>query len=319
MSMKGKFFFFFLSILLSIIFINQKLYVLLALFLVLLIYCYKKFDIKYSLLMICFFVFFCFYRVNRIDESLNNQYVDSSYEIIEKSVDNTDVTEDSYTNLYTDNNEETENNQYAEKYDTNMTEDYAKLVEMSLEKMLNICAVAIYEYDKNDKYILNKKTFWSMLDYYFGMYGVTDELVDVKTAETQFGLCAGVSVDDIEKIASAYIPNFKTIPNIPIDYKMVKYSKAKDMYIFNINWDGDFFTKYKIIGYKKNEEGKIEVRIGTYDPEQISDTEFTENKVLVDASKYEANKLNEYIILLENNIFDGIDIGYSICSVNKIN
>ena len=48
-----------------------------------------------------------------------------------------------------------------------MTEDYAKLVEMSLEKMLNICAVAIYEYDKNDKYILNKKTFWSMLDYYF--------------------------------------------------------------------------------------------------------------------------------------------------------
>ena len=83
MSMKGKFFFFFLSILLSIIFINQKLYVLLALFLVLLIYCYKKFDIKYSLLMICFFVFFCFYRVNRIDESLNNQYVDSSYEIIE--------------------------------------------------------------------------------------------------------------------------------------------------------------------------------------------------------------------------------------------
>ena len=61
------------------------------------------------------------------------------------------------------------------------------------------------------------------------------------------------------------------------------------------------------------------LRIGTYDPEQISDTEFTENKVLVDASKYEANKLNEYIILLENNIFDGIDIGYSICSVNKIN
>lgn len=250
---------------------------------------------------------------------LENDESYSSYEIIEKSVDNTDVTEDSYTNLYTDNNEETENNQYAEKYDTNMTEDYAKLVEMSLEKMLNICAVAIYEYDKNDKYILNKKTFWSMLDYYFGMYGVTDELVDVKTAETQFGLCAGVSVDDIEKIASAYIPNFKTIPNIPIDYKMVKYSKAKDMYIFNINWDGDFFTKYKIIGYKKNEEGKIEVRIGTYDPEQISDTEFTENKVLVDASKYEANKLNEYIILLENNIFDGIDIGYSICSVNKIN
>ena len=64
MSLKGSFFFFFITVILSILFINTKSIVILFLFLLLCIFLYKKFNFIYVIISSLIFTFFCFYKVN---------------------------------------------------------------------------------------------------------------------------------------------------------------------------------------------------------------------------------------------------------------
>ena len=79
MSIKGTFFFLFLTTIFSIIFINTKSIVILCIFLLLCIFLYKKFNFTYVFICGVIFTFFCFYKVNNIptinEEITSNTYV----------------------------------------------------------------------------------------------------------------------------------------------------------------------------------------------------------------------------------------------------
>lgn len=81
--MKGKIFYLFLSAILSIVFINEKLYFLLLIQIIIMFFCFKKFDIKHSIALLIIFLFFCFYKVPTINYSYNNQEFNNKVRVTE--------------------------------------------------------------------------------------------------------------------------------------------------------------------------------------------------------------------------------------------
>ena len=81
MSLKGKVVYIFLSCILSIIFVNRKSIVALIAAIFLLFICYRKIGKQFAIIMICFFLFFNFHKTVKIDESLNETYVDDTFQV----------------------------------------------------------------------------------------------------------------------------------------------------------------------------------------------------------------------------------------------
>ena len=219
---------------------------------------------------------------------------------------------------------------YTEDYDINSDIlDYGagleidtknKQKEENIADMLSIYAVAIDNYEDNGSYILNRETFWKMMHYYFKMYAATDKILDFNLIENQRGKFALIDYSDVLDIASTFILNFESLPRIPTSCNnIVKYVPTQKKYLFDVNWDYDSYTLYRIISYSENGSGIIEVVIGSYKEEIIRDEQFRSNIILRNPYIYENYKIDEYTISIVDNEYYSSPLKYTICGLEKNN
>lgn len=151
MSIKNIFFFIFVSSLLAISFAYNKSFFIIIGFIFLIVLAFKKFGYKIPIILVGVFLFFSFYRINRIDKTLNNTSISCNATIYE--VKNT------YILIKDENN----NNYFVyikddisyQKEDIISIDGQIKLIENDLE-------LDVFDFKE---YLNNKRVYYQISDY----------------------------------------------------------------------------------------------------------------------------------------------------------